>query len=323
MRKGMIACLAFAIVSGAMSVKLWLDLRHEREVNAALVARLGGAPVESAPANPPIHASSSSASSAPPAGVAQAGAAPPPSDPQDAEDADRAYVERRRAMLADPQYRMNFLSSARLRISMESPGLTDALRLTPDEATRLFDILAQRELDRQGIDLLVADMPEERSLDARVEAFEEINRRRDDALAALLGSARLAQYDAYREQQPGLRQVADLNQLFAASGVPLATGQSAKMAAMLSEEQAWLRAEADRLLPRRVLRVDGASAAQLMEQAALLAAEGNRRKLQRARDLLSDRQLQVLKDSLDKKLAEARADAAAARGIAGTKQAAP
>lgn len=318
MRKGMIACLAFAIVSAATSVKLWLDLRHERAVNAGLVARLGDASGAATSAGAPIPSSSPSASSVPANGLAKPGGMAPPSDPQDAEDADRAYIEHRRAMLADPAYRMNFLSSTRLRISLDNPGIAEALRLTPDETTRLFDILAQRELDRQGIDLLVADMPEERVLDARMEALDEIDRRRDDALATLLGSTRLAQYDAYRGQQSQLRQEAGLNQLFAASGVPLTAGQSAKVAAMLSEEQAWMLAEAERLAPRRVQRVDTAPTAQLMEQAALLVAEGNRRKLQRARDLLSDRQLQVLKESLDRKLTEMRAETAAARGLSAT-----
>jgi hypothetical protein len=242
----------------------------------------------------------------------------PASDPQDAEDADRAYVERRRALLADPDYRMNFLSSARLRISLENPGLADALHLTPEETTRLFDILAQRELDMQGIDMLVADMPAERQLDAREDAIEQINRRRDDALAALLGNARLSRYDAFRQQQPGLRQVNELNQIFSASGVPLSAEQSSKLSAMLSEEQAWLSEQGQRLAGRTPRQADASSMAPLMEQAALVVEEANRRKLQRARDMLSDRQLELLKDSLDRKLAEVRAQAASARGMSAT-----
>jgi tRNA A37 N6-isopentenylltransferase MiaA len=149
-------------------------------------------------------------------------------------------------------------------------------------------------------------------------AIEQINRRRDDALAALLGNARLSRYDAFRLQQPGLRQVNEFNQLFTASGVPLSAEQSSKLSAMLSEEQAWMAEQAQRLAARTPRRVDASSMAPLMEQAALVVEEANRRKLQRAEHLLGDRQLQLLKDSLDRKLAEVRAQAASARGMPAT-----
>jgi hypothetical protein len=56
--------------------------------------------------------------------------------------------------------------------------------------------------------------------------------------------------------------------------------------------------------------------AQTMDRAIALMAEGNRRKVEAARPLLNDRQLQLMKDSLDQALLKARAAASEARSSA-------
>jgi hypothetical protein len=302
MRKLMLACAGAALISGILSVILWRDLRQERELNAALQEQLAdergqrtGFAQPRPPATPATPAADSR-NSEPPlpqenTAAADAAAA--------AVEADLRFIDQRRRELESPEYRRDFLRRARESAARSYAGLTEALNLTVEEADKVFGILAQREIGLRDSSMMVEGLPDEERLAARENAIEELNQKRDDALAALLGT-RLQQFKEYGRNQPGWAQVADLNQLL---GVPLQAGQSKPLAATLAAEQKrmaeQLRASAGGNLA--ALDRDPAAQARLLEEFAGYQVEANRRTLESASGYLTARQLEVLKSMLEQR----------------------
>jgi hypothetical protein len=302
MRKLMLACAGAAAMSGVLSVILWRDLRHERALNAELQMQLADERGQRAGALPYRQPDT-------PATPSDAGnpASPPPSAQEIAARAEEAAAaaaeayqrstDRRRSELNDPRYRANLLMQTRQMLAREYAGLMEELNLTAEEADKLFGILAEREVGRRDTSVLVEDLPDDERLAARENALTELDRKRDEALAALLGT-RLQRFKEYNKHQPGWVQVADFNQLL---GTPLNASQSKPLAATLAAEQKRIAEE----LRTRVggnfatLERDPVAQARLLEEFSAYQAEANRRTLESARGYLTPRQLEVLQSMLE------------------------
>jgi hypothetical protein len=310
MRKLMLACACAALISGILSVILWRDLRRERELNAALQEQLAdergqrtGFAQPRPPATPttlPAADSRNSEPTLPQENVAAADAAAA------ALEADLRFNDQRRKELESPEYRRNFLRRARESVARRYAGLAESLNLTVEEADKVFDILAQREIGQRDASMMVEGLPDEERLAARENAIGDLNQKRDDALAALLGS-RLQQFNEYRQFQPGWAEVADLNQLL---GSPLQADQSKPLAATLAAEQKrmaeQLRASAGGNLA--TLNRDPVAQARLLEELGGYQEEANRRTLESASSYLTPRQLEVLRSMLEQRRREMRID---------------
>lgn len=286
MRKRMLACAAAALMSGVMSVILWRDLRHERELNAQLLAQLADARVQPAPAG-----SGRSLLTAAPAAPDSEDSPPARSDgAADADEAEQQFRAKRREQLNDPEYRMKYLAQRRQYLIGSKAGLSDSLGLTAAETDKLFGILAERDLALRDVSIQVEDLPEGESLAARENAIEDLNRKRDEALAALLGPTRLQQFENYSKEQSGWAQIAELNRML---DRPLSVEQSRPLATMLASERQRM-AEA---LGTRVAdsRRDPAAQAQLAEEVLAYQAQANTRTLSAASQFLTVTQLEALR----------------------------
>jgi hypothetical protein len=121
------------------------------------------------------------------------------------------------------------LAYARLELERQHPELATALNLQPDEASRLFDLLAQQQVGEAELDKVD---PSERQKAA--ETRRQANR---SELAVLLGDAGMAEWDRYVNSLGARAQVRELRMLLAESDYPLRGSQYEPMIAVLAAEQ--------------------------------------------------------------------------------------
>lgn len=308
MRKLMLACAGAALMSGVMSVVLWRDLRHERELNAGLQAQLADARGLSAPAGPgrslPTAAPAAPAPDSEDTPLARADGA------ADSDEAEQRFRAKRREQLSDPEYRMTYLAQRRQYLIGSKAGLSESLGLTTAETDKLFGILAERDLAMRDVSVQVEDLPEDESLAAREDAIGELNRKRDEALAALLGPTRLQQFENYSKEQSGWAQVAELNRML---DRPLGVEQSRPLATMLANERQRM-AEA---LGTRVAdsRRDPAAQAQLAEEVLAYQTQAHQRALGAASRYLTATQLEALRKLFEQQEQLARSESRLQRNM--------
>ena len=292
------------------AVRLWRDLRQERELNAELRALLVDARAQ------PRNAGSARAAVTPASTAAQ-GLDREDGTPSAAEsaaasaEADQQFSARRREQLADPEYRMTFLAQARLSQARRHPGLGESLGLTAVEADKLFGILAERELAMRDMAVQFEDLPDEERLAARENAIDELNRKRDEALEALLGASKLQRFGDYSKEQAGWAQLAELNRMLEA---PLNIEQSRPLVTMLAtEQQRMLEALGNRTAD---IRRDPAGQARLLDELFAYQTQANQRTLAAAQRYLTARQLDALQTMLEQRLQQVRGEASRLRAQA-------
>jgi hypothetical protein len=184
-------------------------------------------------------------------------------------------------------------------------GLSDSLGLDAAETDRLYGILAERDLALREISLQVEDLPEGESLAARENAIGELNRKRDEALAALLGPTRLQQYENYSKERVGWEQVAELNRML---DRPLSLEQSRPLASMLAGERQRM---AEALAPRLAdSRRDPAAQARLAEEMQAYQAQAHMRTLGAASRYLTATQLEALRKLFEQQEQLSRSESA-------------
>jgi hypothetical protein len=105
------------------------------------------------------------------------------------------------------------------------------VNVQPDEASRLFDLLARQQLDEVELELHKVAPSERRK------AFETQRQANRSELAALLGDARMAEWDRYVNSLGARAQVRELRMLLAESDYPLRSYQYEPMVAALAAEQ--------------------------------------------------------------------------------------
>lgn len=310
MRNVMLISACLVVASGIVSVSLWQKLQQERALNARLQARLeaAGIPVPvAAPSVRPADEGSTQPNTGAPV-------LPPAMEAAEAaEQADRRFSEQRRRQWSDPEYRSAFLAQQRLEIARRHPGLIEKLGITPEDGAKVFDILAQRELDsrsRPDID----GLSEESMLAAAEEHFGEINRRRDEALTMLLGSARLEQFEEYEQERPSWMQLAEASQAMTSMNMPMSPEQSSSLLRTLLAEQKRMQQQQQQL-DREFggAQRDALTMTRRLEAGIDQATERNRRTVESARGYLNSWQLEALKAALDKPLEQLRAQVRAGR----------
>jgi hypothetical protein len=283
MRKLMLALAGLAAVAAIVSVNLWRDLHRERELNAELQAQLADARDQPAPtvrsraALPAPTTSQAQDNQAGPLSAAERTAA--------AEEADQQFNARRRERQHDPESRKTAVERARMNFAFRYTGLIESLDLHAEEAEKLVGIFTDRELGMRDMAIQVEDLPDEQRLEARQNAIGELNRRRDEALAALLGDTRLQRFRDFDKERPGWAQVAEFNQML---GAPLNADQSKPLVATLLAEQKRMRDA----LQGKATGVGSDPAAQARQAEELL--EYHRRTVAAARSYLTTSQLEVL-----------------------------
>jgi hypothetical protein len=304
-----------AVFSTTVAVVLWGELSAERENNATLQARLaqaGGATValptvQQAAATPSSMDTDSAkpASSSPPVQAAVAPPAPPrittnfPSE---------------RDMLKDPEYRKARLAQMRLTLPQNYPGLAEAMGLSPDEADRLFNIIAENQLEQQSsAPVIIGNGQLDQAQMAELTRNSQMMQAKlEENIRGQLGDARYAQWQDYQtNQRPARMQVAQFGRTLEAAGVPLNSTQARPLTELMIAEQARQRADQQAMLRQMQVNtsqpIDSALQARLQEESLKLRTDSNKRLLDAAAAHLDARQIEALKASFEQQAAMNRA----------------
>lgn len=323
MRKLLVMCTGLVIGLGCVSWGLWRQLRTERSRTIApqAVATDGGqsGPV-AASTDQPVQAAS-------PPSVSPGPAALPPRTPP-AIDMDKFIAEeaaRRKAQMEDAEYRKALLERLRLTVPRDYPGLAEELGLTAEEAGRLFDALAEIQLQKLAANTNNSFNPFNGGPEAQaavqrlMQERQQIQRRQEELLTDLLGSTRYEQFREYEASRPARARLDEVGRTLAAADQPLGDEQLRSLRAVFFAEekrrQQFLQQQAEARQP-------GEPVDQLRSDEASLAfqEEGNRRIIEAAQAHLDAQQLEILKAALDRPLAGSRAAIRVRREQAATQQ---
>jgi hypothetical protein len=306
-----------AVFSTTVAVVLWGQLSTERANNAALQARLADAGVAAAAA-PTVQ----SAATTPSSGVASEPAKPTGTvAPAPAAVASSAQPVRittnypsERDMLKDPEYRKARLAQMRLSLTQGYPGLAEAMGLSPDETDRLFDIIAENQLEQQSSAIILSSngQVDQTQIAEMARNNQMMQTKLEESIRGQLGDARFAQWQDYQtNQRPARMQVAQYGRTLEAAGVPLNSAQMRPLTELMVAEQARRRAEQMamvRQLPQNSSQpMDSSVQARLQEESLKLQADSNKRLLDAAAAHLDARQIEALKASFEQQLAMSRA----------------
>jgi hypothetical protein len=218
-------------------------------------------------------------------------------------------------MMKDPEYRKARLAQTRLTMPQNYPGLIDALGLSPEEADKLYDLLAEQQLEMTDTSMLVATVngvpPDPAVMEDASRRRAEMQRRHDEALMATLGG-RYPQWQDYQQTRGARQQVVQLGRTMEGAGFPLTAEQSRPLTDVYIAEQRRQREETQQMLASA--RSGGAlDQARLMEERLKLQAESNRRLLDAARPHLNAQQLNAMQVSMEQQLAMNRVSSRMAR----------
>lgn len=331
---------ATTLAAGYVSAHLWQQLRAEQEQTARLEARVAELEQATAAARnpfaplrqpPPV---AETAAVAPRATTAAPSAAPADARPAAApEPADLvaprrlAMVSRHHDMLQDPEYRAAVRAQHRMMLPQSYPDVAKELNLTAEETSALFDLLANQQMESMdGVVSLGADGPPD---PATVLEFQRKAEQRREAhaaeLAALLGSAKYAQWQQYQESMGARFQVNRLRDVLDATGHPLTDEQARPLIAAIAAEQ---KREAERarqesgtpgpdavlstssgvaLLGTALIAAGPGDALEHLEQSIERTEEANRRLRDVAATWLTAPQLEQFERMLDQELVMRRA----------------
>jgi hypothetical protein len=309
MRNVLPVCAGLVVISGIVSATMWSELRTERQLVADLRTQL-------ADSNTRLQASLASQASqrnlaqqapalAPVATVSDAKAAspvpPPPVQPVNISLSLQQAQAREQELMADPEYRKARMAQQRMNIERNFPGLVEELGLSQKEADRVFDILAESQMNmnyemnalRNG-----AAQPDQATRAEMQRRQQEMQRQQEAEVAALLGPARYAQWQGYEETRGGRQQAVQFGMQLAQVGLPLSDVQQRGLTTVLVAEQKRLMQTLEPMA-RNMNQADAQMRQQIEEQAMKLQEESNRRIVDGAAAHLSARQVASLKQQFE------------------------
>lgn len=314
---------ALLVISGIVSVSLWLDLRTERQANGELRSQLAtSGSVSRAPATSATHAAPAQPVATPPpaavpeAAIAAAEPAPPALESEVFMRATTAAITAgataltggivsERDLLKDPEYRKAQLTQARLRLAQSNPGLAEALGIPPSEADHLFEVMAEAQLELT--DEFMEMVTKAAGASPSIAAMREKASGRQDPARTVLGEARYAQYQEYqRNAKPALTKVASMGNILKNASQPLNDSQSGAVAAAILAEQQRQRQEA--AAAPRPNPNPGAprNAADALAEYRKTEDESSRRILAAVSPHLDSAQIDVLQKEIEQQAASAR-----------------
>jgi len=228
---------------GASSIYLYQALRTERELADARQGQVVGAEVESTMTSAPAM-ELPSPGTVPESRSSDSGALAAAADKSRGRDA-KEYSRR----LANPAYRAAELAFMRLQLERQFPDLAAALNLRPDEADRLFDLLARQELRDREYEMKVNDEGQvsDEAIAARRRMYQERHQAAEAEQTELLGEAKMSEFNLYRNSLGARAQMRELRTMLAESDYLLRDDQFAPMVSALAAEQLRHRAEREKL----------------------------------------------------------------------------
>jgi len=225
------------------------------------------------------------------------------------EGTEEATSLRQQLPLRDPRFRAAQLESLKQNLWLQNAEAIKAVRLSHEMADSLMELLAEHQLQwteqpvgiPPGTDRLHPDI----NLNNPPEWFVKLQRekeRRQAEIAALLGDAKYREWNAFYETASARQEVAQLERALEGSENPLHADQQTALIEAIADE--WRKEASD---PR------SESDATASEDEIEILAELNERLHQAAARSLSASQLEVYQATLDRKLAQAKAQLAVQR----------
>lgn len=314
MRNIALFCAGLAVMGGVVSVHLWQELRAERELTAQQRSQ-----IDDLRARPAFRPAGDNITFQPPPAdftpapqqvqdqpqVVARSAGPQASGPAAAIP---QFVLDEREKMKDPEYQKARLATTRISLQQSNPDLAGELGLTPEEATRLFDLLAESQIQTNSISAEIASL---RANGAdRDTAMEAVNRRqqeqiraRDQQLEEMLGSGRFAQWQEYETMRPVRQQVMQWGRSLEGMGMPLTAEQTRPLVAAFAAEQRRQIGEYQRLRGTNG-PITEAEQRRLAGEQARLQAETSQRVIDAAGSHLSPQQREALQELLAQRMAQ-------------------
>ncbi len=195
MNKLLPICGGLLVISGVVSVTLWRELREERQAHAEQAPLTQPKSLVPAPATPtpppPVTESQPQVASLPsgpispamaPAAKAVVSSGLMSTDPA-------TIAATRLELLKDPEYRKARIAQIREVQVQNNPGVAEELGLTGSESDKLFDLLAELQLNTNmqtnALATRQADAQTTQQETQRIQ--QEARAKRQEALTALLG----------------------------------------------------------------------------------------------------------------------------------------
>lgn len=312
-------CLVLAglvVASGIVSMNLWRDLQSERQLTADLRAQLKEA---KAPSRMTTPAAPGASVEVPP--VINSGAAPvpratgtlpPTALPPTA--ASMRQMQPGNGPRTDPAYRNARLAEMRMRVERTLPGLVEELGLSADDADRLFNVMAESSLDAEAASSLSIDANGRMDPQESMRRQQAARRQQEESLAALLGTARYAQWQQYQKTLIERMEASTLGTQLAQMGQPLSSAQQKSLANALIAERERTRADRERFARSASSATGPQAMAQLEEEAANLQQESDQRLLAAVASSLDARQIDILRRQFAMKLTLDRATSGLQQG---------
>jgi hypothetical protein len=225
-----------------------------------------------------------------------------------------ARMDRARELLQDPEYRKAMLAQQKFAMRRLYPDLQSALRLQPQEAEQLMDLLAEQQLNQ------MANSPPFRGRGGQMDPTEmqqyqqqlqQQQRERDAQIASVLGDSKLQEWQNYQQTLGARSQIRELRTELAEAGIPLREGQIEPLVASLAAEQQWRAQESMKYRGGQLLASGNATSVNrvaMMEQNLETTAEYNRRLHDAAAPYLSSDQLRRFDAHLSQQLEMQRAN---------------
>ena len=185
--------------------------------------------------------------------------------------------------------------------------LREALRLQPQEADRLMDLLAEQQLNMMSNPPPFGGRgqpPDPAELQQYQQQAQQQQRERDAQIASLLGDSKLQEWQSYQKTLGARSQLRELRTELAEAGMPLREGQIEPLVNSIAAEQEWRTQESMKY--RSQLNALGnaapANRVNMMEQNLERAAEYNRRLHDAAAPYLSSDQLRRFDEHMNRQL---------------------
>jgi hypothetical protein len=289
MRKSTLLLSTALLGTAAASCWLWNQLSDERALNLDLKSRIAALEQPREPVPVAAEAAAGAVAELPAARVTKAMTEPRPAVPAD--PVVQAPGKRQQRLLKSPEFRKALRIQQRQVIENAYRDLPKVLNLSPEQADRVFDLLADqgvRTLEQQWS--YSADRTERASL-------QDMNRERrkqnDAEMAKLLGEANTNRLNEFRASFESRNEVSTLRNELAGASEPLREDQIEPMVSLVYVEQQRMDQEMQDLTASNS---PGAADPSFERKRSEIAIAANQRIVESANSLLTSVQLAALKD---------------------------
>jgi hypothetical protein len=287
MRKSTLVLCAAVAAAAASSLWLWRQWHDERAINLDLRARVEALTrrEEATPAATSVVASSEAPSDHA-TNVAETPAAVPAPAPMP------NYSRVQQRLLKNPKFRQALRNQQRVVLETEFRDLPKFLNLSPSEAERLFDLLAE-----QGVSLLELQWrgpgnPKDGV--SRQDSYRDLRKQNDAELSNLLGGANMNRFQEFRSTLQSRAEVASVRNEMALGPDPLREDQVEAMIGVVNAELQRMNQE---LRDLGMAQIAGVNLDQIPEtKRGELAIAANQRIVDAAGPILTNVQLAALKE---------------------------